>query len=474
MPKPKSPTVPFKPFPRPSPSHTKKPPSTDPPIPTPPASVPEHPLSPRDTTPLIIYGNVQPNPSTVQPMSVGEGSDHEEPEEEEEDDDIVMPTMAAPIPAPADKQEDDVVIATAPAPQQPPPPLSSLQSSVPRSPPPRYTPPAVTPLRSAPDVVRRLQDTDSESEAESEDDDVVQPMRREPPMRVSLADAMAAPPKPAPRPTKRLEVPLPSKLVSNNQYRIYRPDKIPEYEFFNERTAEEQLTPADMFQAVSFYSEKCQRLHQICRSLKPPTFETNGRTDTPSLARMKADRYEERVNVHKRAADIGTFIFIIIGGIEYVVTRWLGVKVTGLFKLQMANKAEYYDALVSMGENVMGWLQGSVSPIWRMLFVFIVSLVALVAINYLIDYLLPEQYRGRAHDFKQTGIKYIQDMASMFMGYQNDESNGSAGETGNTILNFLSGLFGVNSGPSAGPFGGMGGAAPSPAAARPAGPPHHD
>ncbi len=420
-----------------------------------------HPMSPKDTTPIVVFGSVTPNPSIVE---------EEEEVEDEEDDEVIVPTLN-PLPSAEPEKEPEK------EPEEEEDEEEEEEQIIPTLP--VASPPvAMTPLRTSSSALKRVDMSDS-----SDDEEYIQPaqvltqpkkgtlasmratpspsptVHKSPPPSPPPPQPQPPPPQPKSRPPPTTTTsPLPSGLVTGYQYRTHRPDKLPEYEFFTYKTAEEQLTPADYYEALAYYEERCNQIFKTCPTLPPPKFITNGRPDTPALAKVKTDRYEQQANIRKRAFDIGNFIFIIIGGIEYVLTRWFGMKfVSGLFQMQQQNKADYMEALIEMGQTVMSWFQGSMSAIWRMLFVFFASLIALIGTNYLIDYLVPENMRGQAHNFKQKGIKYIQDMASMLFGYKDVDAESS--QTGNVLMNIFSQLFGVNTASS--------GQAPAPSATRP-------
>jgi hypothetical protein len=199
------------------------------------------------------------------------------------------------------------------------------------------------------------------------------------------------------------------------QHKVFRPQQLPFYDFIDSKTAMQHLNDKDYFTASSHFREKCERLYRGCPSVEPPVIEPR---DPPALAKHKYETYYKLVAARKSALQVGNLIFLGMMAVEWFLKNnvWFKIKANGLYALQFANREEYFDAMLSMGEQTVGWFKSNVSPTWRMLMTFTVSTVILIAVNYLIDYIIPQPMRAMAHQMKDTGVKYLQEMSSLFLG----------------------------------------------------------
>jgi hypothetical protein len=136
------------------------------------------------------------------------------------------------------------------------------------------------------------------------------------------------------------------------------------------------------------------------------------------MAKYKYDMYYKSVAALKSALQVGNLIYLAIMGFEWFLknNKWFKIKAQGLYALQYANREEYYDAMLSMGEQTLGWVKSNVSGVWRMFMMFLISTVMLIGTNYLIEYAVPQAMRGMAHQAKDVGVKYLQDMSALFLG----------------------------------------------------------
>lgn len=207
----------------------------------------------------------------------------------------------------------------------------------------------------------------------------------------------------------------PRSLVASMQHKMFRPTQIPAWEFFNPTTAAAHLTEKDVYSAAAMYRERCQRIHRTCPRADPPEITD---TDSPTMAKYKFDTYYKHVASLKSALQVGNLIYLGFMGLEAVLkyNPWFKIKAQGLYAIQYANREEFYSAMLDMGERTVGWFKESISPMWRMLVMFCISTVVLIAANYLLEYVVPQAWRGPANQFKDLGVRYVQDMLGMFMG----------------------------------------------------------
>lgn len=224
-------------------------------------------------------------------------------------------------------------------------------------------------------------------------------------------------PAPAPRVPYRPAAPVapPRTLVAQMQHKAFRPHQLPFYDFIDSSTAFAHLTDKDFYSTAAHFREKCERLFRGCPKATPPPIAD---TDTPSMAKYKYDMYYKQVAALKSALQVGNLLYLAIMGVEYFLKNnpWFKVKAQGLYALQFANREEYYDAMLSMGEQTLGWFKSNVSGVWRMLLMFVISTVMLIGTNYLIEYVVPQPMRAMAHQAKDVGVKYLQDMSALFLG----------------------------------------------------------
>jgi len=199
------------------------------------------------------------------------------------------------------------------------------------------------------------------------------------------------------------------------QHKAFRPHQLPFYDFIDSSTAFAHLTDKDFYSTAAHFREKCERLFRGCPKATPPPITD---TDTPSMAKYKYDMYYKQVAALKSALQVGNLIYLAIMGFEWFLknNKWFKVKAQGLYALQYANREDYYDAMLSMGEQTLGWFKSNVSGVWRMLLMFVISTVMLIGTNYLIEYVVPQPMRGMAHQAKDVGVKYLQDMSALFLG----------------------------------------------------------
>lgn len=239
-------------------------------------------------------------------------------------------------------------------------------------------------------------------------------------IRQTVPPRSPSPPAPAPAPPRVAYQPTPHiapprTLIAQMQHKSYRPHQLPFYDFIDSSTAFAHLTNKDYYTTATHYREKCERLHRSCPKAAPPSIAD---ADTPSMAKYKYDMYYKQVAALKSALQVGNLIYLAIMGVEWFLknNKWFKVKAHGLYQLQYANREDYYDAMLSMGEQTLGWFKGNVSGVWRMLLMFVISTVMLIGTNYLIEYVVPQPMRAMAHQAKDVGVKYFQDMSALFLG----------------------------------------------------------
>jgi hypothetical protein len=302
-------------------------------------------------------------------------------------------------------------------------------------------------------------DTD-DSEDEDEPADAVRPVLPRSPTPVApraftptppptppRARAPSAPrtPAPAPAPPRVPYAPPPAAapprtLSGQMQHKMYRPNQLPAWEFFNSATAFEHLTDKDFYSTAVHFREKCQRIARGCPRAPPPEIDDR---DTPAMAKYKYEMYYQQVAKLKSALQVGNLIYVGIMALQWFLTSnpWFKVKAHGLFELQYANREEYYEAMMSMGERTLGWVRSNVSGTSRMLTMFLISTVLLVAANYLIEWKVPAGARPMAHKAKDTAVKYFQDMASMFLGIKSVDPEKADDSWGSNLFAMASNLF---------------------------------
>lgn len=387
----------------------KRPPRRTPRKPTP----IDRPLSPKDITPIVINEKVVEMDAPEDDIIVSRQKKVIDPEPL--DNDIIIPRQVKQPVTPDSDDEGDIIPAL-PSDSESEDEPEIVQSRV-ASPPPPYDKhfPEPEPVRPVPQF-------------------------------------SPAPPPPLPQapPTARVfpATPPPTSLRAQTQHRVFRPHTLPDYAFFTEKTAVSNLTPHDYYTSASYFRDKCARIFKLLPRVSPPEIKDD---EIPSMARQKYMQYKRRADIAKTAMYIGSFVFIVIGLIEYALTKFAKIKVQGLFKLQYQNAEEYYDALIEMGETVVGWFQGGWGPMWRMLIMFSMSLIVLLGANYIVDWLIPASsnpmMRTMYEQNKQSGIKWVQEMMLVFMGMkQFDSEKEEDNNIGSTILNMFNQFMGGGGG----------------------------
>jgi len=258
----------------------------------------------------------------------------------------------------------------------------------------------------------------------------------------SQTNPYIAPPRTQPMPKKTTinttnGIPIPKTITSESSYKTCRPTDIPEFEFFTEEAALAQLNEKDYYESTSYWRAKCKRLYARTPRLEPPTISDN---EPPKLAKFKYDEYYKKCSAVHSAVQVGTIVYLGIAGLEFFLC-WLGVKAQGLFSLTYSNREEYYDAMLEMGEMTLGWFKGTVSPVYRMAITFGISVVVLLCTNYAMAF-LPKGISGFADKYKDGALKWLQDIASTFIGTKkiDPESTNNYGDTlFNLITPFLTG-----------------------------------
>jgi len=233
----------------------------------------------------------------------------------------------------------------------------------------------------------------------------------------------------------------PRTLVHTMQHKMFRPNQLPAWEFYNGATAFAHLSDRDYYTAAETYRTRAAAIHRGCPKLIPPEILD---TDSPSMGKHKFDLYYKQAAALKSAAQVGNLLFLGIRALEWFLTtnKWFKVPAQGLYTLQVANMEEYYNAIIDLGQRSLGWIRGNMGPVLRMCIMFGVSMFVLIATNYLIQYMVPDAVRPMANSLRDKAVHELQNMASMLLGIKEVDPEKPDEGMGGTVLGMAMNMFG--------------------------------
>jgi len=268
---------------------------------------------------------------------------------------------------------------------------------------------------------------------------IMTPIVSRAPTPVPQVRVLSLPAEPSPL-VKVLKTTQPRTLGTSSSHKRNKPTDIPEFEFFTEKMALSQLNERDFYESTDFWRTKCTRLHERTPRLIPPEIRDN---ESPKMAKFKYEQFYKKCAAVQSAMQFAIIFYIIVAGIE-ILLRWFNIKAQGLFTTIYNNREEHYDALLEMGEATLGWFNGTQSPLIRMVIGLVVSVVILIATNYIAAF-LPSGFETLVDSYKGGALKWLQDLLSVFLGTKKINPEAHSDGYGDKILDMLKGFIGGGS-----------------------------
>jgi hypothetical protein len=292
------------------------------------------------------------------------------------------------------------------------------------------------------EIISAVSQTTQTPTPEYEEDSSVESSRQPTPVRQMVLERPNLPevqvePTPEPKvqpelePTKTLQKPsiVPESLIKATRYKLFRAIDVPEYEFFNSQTSSAMITVLDKYLINENYRARCMKIHTNYPQLVMPVIRDE---DDPAASRYKFEIFRKRGSAEMTAGYISKILLIIVAGIELFLTRVCKLNAVGYFRSQFKSVDEYKEIIKEMGENSFTFMNGTLSPIWKLCMVFFSNMVIFILFNYIGSW-LPDAFRSNSENWLKKGFSKI-------MGFKDNDPE-EKDDDGNGILNNILSMF---------------------------------
>ena len=357
-----------------------------------------HPASPRDTTPIVVYGDTiettkvpfmhQSNPITQetinessyeQPVSIN--NENDDNNVDDDDDEIIQPRLQSPPPEP-----EDIPISV------------KTPQATPRATP-KVTPqatPRVTP-QATPQATPKVTPQATPKHTP----------QKQPSIQVPKVKARQLV-----MPGGRL-VDIPKTLSSISTFKTHRPIDIPEIAFRTRDITYAQMTTDTGLSIIRNFRAKIEKLKKMYPFVLPVP-ELSDR-DTPEMAKFQYTQFYDRCGTYSFAIQIGYIIYIAIAALEMFLL-WLGIKAKGLFNIIYDKRQDFNELFLDLSETAFGWVKHVQSPVWRFMISVGTSIIILLITNYLGDLITNPMIKASIEPLKKGGIKFLEGIAAVLTG----------------------------------------------------------